>query len=59
VQLRQRCLLIPVVLWDVPGADLVQSTLHDMMEANTDFVARRRHDDQSATADGSTLWNGE
>jgi uncharacterized membrane protein YdbT with pleckstrin-like domain len=49
----------PVVLWDVPGADLVQSTLHDMMEANTDFVARRRHDDQSATADGSTLWNGE
>jgi len=49
----------PIVLWDVPGADLVQSTLHDMMEQNTDFVARRRHHDQSATADGSALGNGD
>jgi len=49
----------PVVLWDVPGADLVQSTLHDMMEANTNSVAQRRQHDQSAPADGSSFWNGD
>ena len=49
----------PVVLWDVPGADLVQSTLHDMMESNTNSVAQRRQHDQSAPADGSSFWNGD
>ena len=32
----------PVVLWDVPSADLVQATLHDLMEAATDPFLRRR-----------------
>ncbi|MGA1813613.1 PH domain-containing protein [Frondihabitans sp. 4ASC-45] len=32
----------PVVLWDVPTADLVQSTLHDLMEENISAVARLR-----------------
>jgi membrane protein YdbS with pleckstrin-like domain len=38
----------PVVLWDVPGADLVQATLHDLMEANSNLVAQRRQHDQSS-----------
>ena len=37
----------PVVLWDVPGADLVQATLHDLMEADATLVAQRRRLDQS------------
>lgn len=48
----------PVVLWDVPGADLVQSTLHDLMEENISAVARMRQQEQSAPPEGSTLWNG-
>ena len=48
----------PVVLWDVPGADLVQSTLHDLMEENISAVARMRQQDQAPDAGGSTLWNG-
>ncbi|TWX40248.1 PH domain-containing protein [Frigoribacterium sp. ACAM 257] len=38
----------PVVLWDVPGADLVQATLHDLMEADQTLIAQRRRLDQSA-----------
>jgi uncharacterized membrane protein YdbT with pleckstrin-like domain len=37
----------PVVLWDVPAADLVQATLHDLMEADATLVAQRRRLDQS------------
>ncbi|WP_423918479.1 PH domain-containing protein [Frigoribacterium sp. 2-23] len=48
----------PFVLWDVPGADLVQSTLHDLMETNLTMVSQRRQQDQSASPDGSTFWNG-
>ncbi|BDZ51569.1 hypothetical protein GCM10025867_38100 [Frondihabitans sucicola] len=48
----------PVVLWDVPSADLVQSTLHDLMEENISAVARMRQQEQSAPSEGSTLWNG-
>jgi uncharacterized membrane protein YdbT with pleckstrin-like domain len=48
----------PVVLWDVPGADLVQSTLHDLMEENLNAVARMRQQEQTAPPEGSTLWNG-
>jgi membrane protein YdbS with pleckstrin-like domain len=48
----------PIALWDVPNADLVQSTLHDLMEENINAVARMRQQEQSAHPDGSTLWNG-
>lgn len=48
----------PVVMWDVPSADLVQSTLHDLMEENISAVARMRQQEQSAPPEGSTLWNG-
>ncbi|GAA4265401.1 PH domain-containing protein [Frondihabitans peucedani] len=48
----------PVVLWDVPSADLVQSTLHDLMEENISAVARLRQQEQSSPPEGSTLWNG-
>lgn len=42
----------PVVLWDVPGADLVQATLHDLMEANANVVARQRQHEQSMPGAG-------
>lgn len=32
----------PVILRDVPSADLVQAALHDLMEANQNTVAARR-----------------
>src|SRR5450755_2708512 len=37
----------PVVLRDVPGADLVQAALHDLMEANQSMVASHRQQDAS------------
>lgn len=48
----------PIVLWDVPGADLVQSTLHDLMETNLTSVAQRRQHEQSTQAEGSGRWTG-
>jgi membrane protein YdbS with pleckstrin-like domain len=48
----------PVVLWDVPSADLVQSTLHDLMEENINAVAQMRQREQSAPPDTTTFWNG-
>ncbi|AMM22528.1 hypothetical protein AX769_18205 [Frondihabitans sp. PAMC 28766] len=48
----------PVVLWDVPSADLVQSTLHDLMEENISAVARMRQQEQTMPPDASTYWNG-
>jgi len=36
----------PVVLRDVPDADLVQSALHDLMEASFNPIAARRQHDQ-------------
>lgn len=48
----------PVVLWDVPTADLVQSTLHDLMEENISQVARMRQQEQTRLPDASTYWNG-
>jgi uncharacterized membrane protein YdbT with pleckstrin-like domain len=48
----------PVVLWDVPTADLVQSTLHDLMEENISAVARMRQQDETRPPDASTYWNG-
>ncbi|MGV8884458.1 MAG: PH domain-containing protein [Microbacteriaceae bacterium] len=37
----------PIVLRDVPGADLVQSALHDLMEQSLNPVAARRQQEQS------------
>jgi uncharacterized membrane protein YdbT with pleckstrin-like domain len=37
----------PVVLRDIPGADLVQSALHDLMEASLNPIAARRQQEQS------------
>jgi membrane protein YdbS with pleckstrin-like domain len=42
----------PVVLVDVPRADLVQSALHDLMESNMNPVAFRR---QEGAAAGETV----
>jgi uncharacterized membrane protein YdbT with pleckstrin-like domain len=46
----------PVVLRDVPGADLVQSALHDLMESSTSAVAARRQQEQSVQQDETTRW---
>ncbi|HAM27567.1 MAG TPA: hypothetical protein DCP11_12960, partial [Microbacteriaceae bacterium] len=37
----------PVVLRDVPGADLVQSALHDLMERSLNPIAARRQAEAS------------
>ncbi|NEM91322.1 PH domain-containing protein [Galbitalea soli] len=46
----------PIVLTDVPGADLVQATLHDLMEANASTIAARRQQVASTANDETTLW---
>jgi uncharacterized membrane protein YdbT with pleckstrin-like domain len=46
----------PVVLRDVPGADLVQSALHDLMEHSQNPLAARRQQEQSAAPDETTMW---
>jgi uncharacterized membrane protein YdbT with pleckstrin-like domain len=46
----------PVVLRDVPGADLVQSALHDLMEHSQNNVASRRQQEQSGSPDETTAW---
>jgi uncharacterized membrane protein YdbT with pleckstrin-like domain len=46
----------PVVLKDVPGADLVQSALHDLMEANQSMIAAHRQQDASRAPDETTAW---
>ena len=46
----------PVVLRDVPSADLVQSALHDLMERSLNPVAARRQQAQSTPADETTRW---
>ena len=45
----------PVVLRDVPDADLVQEALHDLMERNLNPVAARRQEQQSSP-DETTAW---
>ena len=40
----------PVVLRDVPGADLVQAALHDLMERSLNPIAARRQQEQSRPA---------
>jgi len=46
----------PIVLRDVPGANLVQSALHDLMELSQNPVAARRQQEQSAAHDETTAW---
>ena len=46
----------PIVLHDVPGADLVQSALHDLMERSVNPIAARRQREQSAPSDETTRW---
>ena len=46
----------PVVLRDVPSADLVQSVLHDLMERSLNPIAARRQAEASAAADQTTVW---
>jgi uncharacterized membrane protein YdbT with pleckstrin-like domain len=48
----------PVVLRDVPGADLVQATLHDLMEHSINSVATRRQQEQSRPPDETTVLGG-
>ncbi len=45
----------PVVLRDVPNADLVQGALHDLMEASMNPIAARRQAEQSHP-DETTAW---
>ncbi len=46
----------PVVLRDVPSADLVQAALHDLMEANQSVVAAHRQHDAARAPDETTAW---
>jgi membrane protein YdbS with pleckstrin-like domain len=46
----------PVVLTDVPTADLVQSALHDLMERSLNPVAARRQQAQTSASDETTRW---
>jgi uncharacterized membrane protein YdbT with pleckstrin-like domain len=46
----------PVVLKDVPRADLVQAALHDLMEASQNAVATHRQQDASRGDDETTIW---
>ena len=45
----------PVVLRDVPDANLVQAALHDLMERSLNPVAARRQQEQSG-GDETTMW---
>jgi uncharacterized membrane protein YdbT with pleckstrin-like domain len=46
----------PVVLKDVPGADLVQAALHDLMEKSLNPIAARRQAEESRASDETTVW---
>jgi uncharacterized membrane protein YdbT with pleckstrin-like domain len=46
----------PVVLRDVPGADLVQAALHDLMESNQTMVSAHRQQDASRPPDETNFW---
>jgi uncharacterized membrane protein YdbT with pleckstrin-like domain len=46
----------PVVLRDVPNADLVQSALHDLMENSLNPIAARRQAQDSRPPDETTAW---
>jgi uncharacterized membrane protein YdbT with pleckstrin-like domain len=42
----------PVLLRDIPSADLVQSALHELMERSLNPIAARRQQEQSRPSDG-------
>lgn len=46
----------PIVLRDVPSANLVQTALHDLMELSQNPVSARRQKEQSAAPDETTAW---
>ena len=46
----------PIVLRDVPSADLAQSALHDLMEQSLNPVAARRQQEQSVQRDETVRW---
>ena len=48
----------PVVLRDIPSADLVQSALHELMERSLNPIAARRQQEQSRRPDPdeTTTW---
>jgi uncharacterized membrane protein YdbT with pleckstrin-like domain len=46
----------PIVLRDVPSADLVQAAIHDLMELSQNPVAARRQQEQSTAHDETTAW---
>jgi membrane protein YdbS with pleckstrin-like domain len=46
----------PVRLKDVPGADLVQGALHDLMEKSLNPIAARRQAEETRESDVTTVW---
>jgi membrane protein YdbS with pleckstrin-like domain len=46
----------PVVLKDVPDADLVQAALHDLMEFSQNQVATHRQQEGARPSDETTVW---
>ncbi len=46
----------PVVLKDVPNADLVQGALHDLMERSINPIAARRQAAESSAPDQTIVW---
>jgi membrane protein YdbS with pleckstrin-like domain len=46
----------PVVLRDVPNADLVQAALHDLMEESQNSVSTHRQQEASRPSDETTIW---
>lgn len=46
----------PVILHDVPHADLVQGALHDLMEKSMNPIAARRQAEMSHAPDETRLW---
>ena len=46
----------PVVLRDVPSADLVQGVLHDLMERSLNPIAARRQAESAGAPDETRVW---
>jgi membrane protein YdbS with pleckstrin-like domain len=46
----------PVVLRDVPNADLVQAALHDLMEESQNSVSTHRQQEATRPSDETTIW---
>ena len=46
----------PIILRDIPSADLVQGSLHDLMESSVNPIAARRQAEQSGPPSESSRW---